>query len=864
MDHADSSTLPPQLAALRTAGERLIAHHFGTVEARLNRNRKVLDVMLRHLTADGGGETALPIQLTRRTVQAIEAELSGRDRYAPESYRRRCALAWLCARFAEEQLVDGARPTVSRQRYRDLALRPTATAVQNANRLAATLTPALVDYLFDPARSVEEIGLAVLLEQIWEEAIVLSRPLPTLRALRWADTHPALGYLNLFLRGRAPALETPGWTEAPLRVFQSDVGRAVFNYYRFRTIEAGVVRPVDPTALVWPFSSGIWDPATPQALGDALTTLAAELSGCSESALSLPRFIEAARVRALDRFPPAIIAILSGKVRFAPMPDAEADPGSGFTPTSASATAPAAPTRPPIVRPAGGLVALRGSAIDDVEDGAPESGWCDHAAVSYDETLEGIRGLERKLDDPRQPTPREALAAEAKDLHAHIEGDLAAMGQSAPTRLRDLHLLLEYVVWQLQHPHGSPALRWQNSLGSIRARWNGLARLVDAFLGDQALCALTEEEWGEFALEMMTVVPRAPRTRKRYRQMARSLHTYLTSFHNSSQNRIATVDWSSREFQVALSMGEYSVLRPWEFERALARLGDEKNSGWRKLLTIAAIVAYDTGARRLEVSALPIDGVIGGIEPLLDIRRSKTRNGLRYLPLRPLMPTVHADLFFWPYCEARWIDSGGNPNAPFLGVGDALIGPDPREVARRIATVLKRTTRKAVSYHSLRHGFSSLFLLRWFVATYGRDVATFLGPLLDTPWFSAGALAEFRRLFIPEGTEGAWPGRPLLVLARLMGHGNPEITINVYVHSMDWLQRLYLDLHRHRTGDICLSIAQAAAALRESQPTIYTHFPEAKGGEGVPCRKIVARQVELLGQHRRLGRRPRRLGQTSA
>ena len=134
-----------------------------------------------------------------------------------------------------------------------------------------------------------------------------------------------------------------------------------------------------------------------------------------------------------------------------------------------------------------------------------------------------------------------------------------------------------------------------------------------------------------------------------------------------------------------------------------------------------------------------------------------------------------------------------------------------------------------MSFHSLRHAFASLFLLRWFVATYSREHASFLGPLLDPPWFSEPALKEFRRLFVPENAGRDWPGRPLLVLARIIGHSNPEIIVNVYIHTMDWLQELYLDLDRIERGDVLLTVDQAAEALGESRLTIDEHFEQYTG-----------------------------------
>ena len=748
---AEHLSVTDMIAILRMKGEELILMHFGTMPERVERNLMVLETFLRHLASGEDSVGCFPITAERPVIRAVEAELAGKDRFLTPAYQRLCAFSWLFARLRHLGYVDGRGPIVSRQRYRDLAVRPTALAVTDANRLEGTLTPALVSYALDanPPLPIDELALAIVVLLIWEEALTIPRLFAVLRTFAWDHHVFDKGYVNLHAhisKQRQTEESTKPDQEdghpvhdAPLRVYDSDLGQVLLNYYRSRSLCAGNLDWNKPDSLVFPFQTGVWDPARPGALARAVGDLARRLGQHPDPRFGYSRLIDAARTRALDRYPPAIVAVLSGKLRFAPVPDSEADPGSG----KEAAEDPAPPAEGP--QPSSLPVPVPTSSTENDEE-EEEIGWSDLADISYQETLLGIRSLERKLNDPRKKTPRAALLAEAEALLQSVLADVQALGNEVPERLHDLVVLLEYLCWQLRHPHGTPQLYWKNSLGAIQARWCGLAAHVDACLGERGLRRLSDDEWIEFALDMMTLVRRAPSTQKRIRGMARSLHSYLAVYHNTPEWPIPQVNWSTPELAVALALCEYSFLRPWELDRADRRLSNVRDPQLARLLPQGARLTYGTSLRRVELCTLPIGGVVGGMEPLLDIRRSKTSNGLRFIPLRPLLPAVELESF-WNFYREQAATCSGDPARLVFATPEEPAGPNMVRFADRIADALRRVTKKDISFHSLRHAFACLFLLRWFVATYGRKVAAFLGPLLDTPWFSDAALAEFRRLF---------------------------------------------------------------------------------------------------------------------
>jgi len=233
-----------------------------------------------------------------------------------------------------------------------------------------------------------------------------------------------------------------------------------------------LLTPKDAKALIFPFQAGPWDPGHPGALAAAVGDFARTLGQHRDPSFGFRRLIDAARVHALDRYPPAIIATLSGKLRFVPVPDAEADPGYR-APVKEEGDDASGVAAPPVIVPMiTPPTSLREA--EDLEGDEEEAGRSDLANLLYGEVVvSGIRRLERLLSDPRHTTPRQAILDEAEALRATLEVDLQALGQAAPARLQDLDLLLEYLGWLLRNRPDAAGRRRKISLGGIQALCRG-------------------------------------------------------------------------------------------------------------------------------------------------------------------------------------------------------------------------------------------------------------------------------------------------------------------------------------------------------------------------------------------------------
>lgn len=489
----------------------------------------------------------------------------------------------------------------------------------------------------------------------------------------------------------------------------------------------------------------------------------------------------------------------------------------------------------------GASIPLR-SPEPDRGEGAEDSAW----EAVYLDACEGWRAVERLLEQPESLVPRDQVRAVAKDTLAQLQAELLASPTPAPPPVVNLRLAMRWLVWQLEHRKGTKALPVKNARASVLMRIRPLPSVLELFLVDQELLALDEDDWIELALDAMAL-PTTPQSRKSMRHRLKAFHAYLRAYEADSGRTVPVVEWARPELAVASEVSESSLLLPWEIDSVRAWILQRWGRTLGEALDVFILLAA-AGLRRTEACQVRLGDVhFGGREVLIVIRRIKSRSAHRILPLHCLLTQADLDWFRQFYAE-RWRDTGGDPEAPLLATAASPDGFTPKELARKVAKAIQEVTGKPLTAHSLRHYFASFFPLRWFVAFHGREATGSLGRLLETPLFGDEALGRFRQLFVPV----TWDGRvvtthPFEIFSILMGHAGPEITVNVYVHTLDWFQRLYVDREVVRGREPRLSLAQAAGALLRSLPTVYKWFPEGKKGRGIPCSQIVEMQQELLG-----------------
>lgn len=844
-----------QLERLREAATALIDRTFGSVPTRRERNHRVVSHLLAYLQGvEVARWTAGPIRLHRRDVEALRALVTRDDAESSSARARLGALAWVLEALEKEGLLSVPAYRFGLQGPRDLAVHVTAEAFRDAGALSPALTPALLQVMITTDSGYEEEALAdiVMMALIWEGPVLLAQAPRLFQTLRLGDYNWETGALRIYpslsaakgagtkpgpMRG---ARLSPGQSvRCPLRVFLRPMARLLLNFYLLWRAAGGTLDLNDKEAYIFPPLPVSSTKAQRRRLGDRLSRCVARLLGPRGEKMPPRRLIRAARVRAPETFAPIVIAVLANRLLYSPVSDAVliqlSDPES-LSPTPLTSSVP---------EPEAGedaSIPLR-SPEPDRGEGVEDSAW----EAVYLDACEGWRAMERLLEQSETLVPRDQATAVAKDTLAQLEAELLASSTPAPPPLVNLRLALRWLVWQLEHRRGTKALPVKNARASVLMRILPLPSVLELFLVDQELLDLDEDDWIELALDAMAL-PTTPHSRKSMRHRLKAFHAYLRAYESDSGRTVPVVEWARPELAVASEVSESSLLLPWEIDSVRAWILQRWGSRTLGEALDVFILLAAVGLRRTEACQVRLGDVhIGGNEVLIVIRRIKSRNAHRILPLHCLLTQADLDWFRQFYAK-RWRDTGGDPEAPLLATVASPEGVTPKELARKVAKAIQEVTGKPLTVHSLRHYFASFFPLRWFVAFHGREAAGFLGRLLETPLFSDEVLWRFRQLFVPV----TWDGRavtthPFEILSILMGHAGPEITVNVYIHTLDWLQRLYVDREVINGREPRLSMVQAAGALQWSLPTAYKEFPEGKKGKGIPCSQIVEMQQELLG-----------------
>jgi integrase len=810
------------LEQVRAVATDLITRHCVSSPTRVARNRRVLSLLLSHLSTFVPDRVkALPITLWPRDVKALHRRVVPTERHqlSPSAAARLGALAWLLHRLDEEGMLSVPPLRVPLQRARDLAVHLTEETFRDAALLASRLMPAWLRMLEEDrtAWDEEDLALRVAVALIWEGPILLRDAPSVLCGLRIADYDWGRGFLRLQpsdRRGRSSGGRShTDPAHCPVRVFLRPLARVILNWYLLGRAASGTLDLHERDAFLFPPLSAEATGDRPAQLHRRVTAALSRLGGLEEQPIAPRRFIGAARSRALDTFPPIVVAALSGRLRSAPAPDFALeqlkDPAVRPVPRTAG-TALAQPAAPEF-----------GWGRNSCGADEPEPSWDEAAELTYCEVAHSVRAIQSQLGKREAEFPREKACVHAKRVLRRLEESLEAFSGAVPPMLVNLRLLLRWLIWQLEHPRGTRDLRVRNARRSVAIRLARVRQAFEPFLHDREVIELEEEGWIEATLDAMRTRS-TPNAKKSVRASLKAFHRYLGVYESSPVRPVHPVDWSVRDLAVASELSEYPLLLPWEIETVRESFRALADTDCGDVLDIFTMLGAHAGLRRSEAGDLRLTDVHVGLETVVVVRASKTRSGRgRPLPLRWLLPRADLERFSAFYAK-RLRETGGDPTRPFLASRQHPEGFDGKELARRVSSAFKDEIGKPVTFHSLRHSFASVFPLRWFAAFHGRDVSRSLGNMLKTELFSARTLSRFRKLFVSVGWRGSpVTTHPFLILPILMGHAGPELTVNVYVHTLDWFQRLYVDREILLGREPRLTVRQAAGATHRSVQTAH-------------------------------------------
>jgi len=351
--------------------------------------------------------------------------------------------------------------------------------------------------------------------------------------------------------------------------------------------------------------------------------------------------------------------------------------------------------------------------------------------------------------------------------------------------------LINWVIWEL---NGDGKKR---KMGTFRNLWQHIPLPLIEELTHADPIALDQSQWVQLAEYIIQENTYSPATRSKIKQHLKAFHKYLIS----TQNDVASINWRRGELKVYAESGSGIFPTLMEFDLLFEEAEKESNLKMRALLQGALVLAFFGGLRAEEItllSKMDLDKVTIQIR----VWWSKTRKGRRRLPLYLLTPRKYLApiMFLHKGCSnsQRLIFQDDN--------GESIL---PDTLGKKIKKLMNNALPKerSMSIHTLRHGFASWLLIRYFVlhepellqATYANGVPII--PDSNHEIFSDTEQKKLVRVFngrsagdMFELNLGFFLSKPehFAYISKLIGHASRGTTARTYVHSMEWIAYYYI------------------------------------------------------------------------
>lgn len=248
-----------------------------------------------------------------------------------------------------------------------------------------------------------------------------------------------------------------------------------------------------------------------------------------------------------------------------------------------------------------------------------------------------------------------------------------------------------------------------------------------------------------------------------------------------------------------------NYITPNEFERAADWLA-EAGQRDRRFETAhqALTVAYWSGLRIGELTGLRLSDVqiawgAGGspkrVELLVrahDQRALKSSTSRRRVPISCLMPTARLKSFLQFFREREQRCEGlSHANSAFLfaisGLSDVM--PDHEEIRGLVTNVLRQITGDdSIVFHHLRHSAANNWLLALMART-DSDPIWGLFPEPPKPLLDVARRINRGLMINANRRRGI-----LHAVANLLGHGDPKITLQSYIHVLPWISAVHTEM----------------------------------------------------------------------
>jgi len=348
----------------------------------------------------------------------------------------------------------------------------------------------------------------------------------------------------------------------------------------------------------------------------------------------------------------------------------------------------------------------------------------------------------------------------------------------------NVRLLLDWVVWML-----SGQKYRKNKISTFLGYISVLPCRLLPIMGNKIISDLSIDEWTELASYMASDMEYAASSRRQTMTHLKSFYEFLEQSHQA----VPGVAWDNYAFRISKEIPEAYVVSPAEVDVLLASL-DSGDHRW-----VAIILAFYGGLRCEEICGLKPSDLLDDYK--LQIGWSKRQTSRRSVPIGWLIPEP-----YWPQLLKIIKEKRAKGN---LRIVSELNGEPirPNTLGKRIARMLATQKISISGIHSLRHGFASWVLMRYFMmvdpgfysSVLTGDVCGFVDH--SAPIFTDTSFIKLARTFGGAVWEHDWmtvkccPGKPtdIAVIAMLLGHTNRFTPTENYFNSMEWVVRHYLN-----------------------------------------------------------------------
>jgi integrase len=314
------------------------------------------------------------------------------------------------------------------------------------------------------------------------------------------------------------------------------------------------------------------------------------------------------------------------------------------------------------------------------------------------------------------------------------------------------------------------------------------------------------------------------------KNISKGIKAFTADLYDYQDDLFPSMKWDFKKLWADRSLNKESLITTKPFitfqhvRDALKEAAKMSPKLRREKIRLAIILGFFEGMRISEILHLDKYSLIYDGGHVLCVKTSKTKSGIRNIPLTLLMPGEYLKevvAYFKNADDIQLHEHNGMAEALDYAIAEQDPFKESIDFSREVAKIFKRINLD-VRFHHLRHSFANWFLIRWYVAMFGRKCIPDGADFLKEEVFSERYLQYLRFILFGFGEQKR--GQNLFshvmpVLARLIGHAGPDTTMVNYIHVADWIYNL-LAHKNQKSPEMTLRSAEIKDFLQLSYPSL--------------------------------------------